>query len=69
MRDADSSIVIFGPECAWYDEAYYKPLIGGAYDITGKDPKGRYFINGVSFHTYPFGDQYSRVISVATYDC
>jgi hypothetical protein len=65
MRDGDSSITIFGPECAWYDEAYYKPLIGGALDISGRDTEGRFYIDGVTFHKYPYADQYSRAISVA----
>lgn len=60
MRDADSTIRIFGPECAWFDRAYYGPLIGGNLDITGRDSKGRFLIDGVTFHKYPFGNNGSR---------
>lgn len=60
MRDADPTIRIYGPECAWFDRAYYGPLIGGSLDITGKDSKGRFLIDGVTFHKYPFGNNGSR---------
>jgi hypothetical protein len=53
MKAVDPSIQIFAPESAWYNENILKPLIGGASDITGKDANGRYYIDGVSFHTYP----------------
>lgn len=65
MRDVDPTIRILGPECAWYDEAYYKPLIGGNLDIAGTDAKGRFYIDGVTFHKYPYADAYSRPQSVA----
>lgn len=53
MKAVDPSIQIFAPESAWYNEAILKPLVGGDDDITGKDANGRYYIDGVSFHTYP----------------
>ena len=60
MKEADPTILIFAPELAYYDEAYLGPMLGGASDITGKDANGRYFIDGVSFHGYPFGATYTR---------
>ncbi len=60
MKQADPTIQIFGPELAFYDEAYMGPLLGGASDITGKDANGHYYVDGISFHTYPFGATYTR---------
>src|SRR5450432_1751517 len=60
MKEADPTIQIFAPELAYYDEAYLGPMLGGDSDITGKDANGRYFIDGVSFHGYPFGANYGR---------
>jgi hypothetical protein len=55
MKAADPSIKIIGPECAWYNEGIINGLTtpGGPDDITGKDPNGRYYIDFISFHTYP----------------
>jgi hypothetical protein len=60
MKAVDPNIMITGPECAWYDAPYYNSLIGGANDITGTDANGRYYIDIVSFHSYPFGGTQSR---------
>jgi hypothetical protein len=60
MKQADPTIRIFAPEIAYYDEPYVGPLIGGASDVTGKDANGHYYIDGVSFHTYPFAATYTR---------
>jgi len=60
MKAADPTIQIFAPELAYYDEAYLGPMLGGANDITGKDANGRYYIDGVSFHSYAFGPTYTR---------
>jgi len=62
MKGVDPTISIIGPELAWFD----KPIIdglttpGGAYDITGKDTAGRYYIDVISFHTYPFDGTQTR---------
>lgn len=62
MKNADPSILIIGPELAWFN----KPIIdglttpGGANDITGKDPAGRYYLDVISFHTYPFNGSQAR---------
>jgi hypothetical protein len=60
MKEADPTIRIFAPEVAFYDEAYLGPMLGGASDITGKDTNGRYYVDGITFHTYPFGATYTR---------
>jgi hypothetical protein len=60
MKQADPSILIFAPELAWYDRDYLTPMLGGELDITGKDANGHYYIDGVSFHRYPFGSSYQR---------
>lgn len=65
MRAADPTIQIFAPDLAWYDEPYLDALLGGASDITGKDTDGHYFIDGVTFHTYPNGATFDRVKAIA----
>ncbi|MES2140877.1 MAG: T9SS type A sorting domain-containing protein [Bacteroidota bacterium] len=70
MKNADPSILIIGPETAWYDQAIINGLTtpGGASDITGKDGAGRYYLDILSFHTYPFNGTQTRaqVISKLT---
>ncbi|MBK0383926.1 T9SS type A sorting domain-containing protein [Pedobacter sp. SD-b] len=65
MKAKDPNILIVGPECAYYNSNYYPSLIGGANDITGKDANGNYYIDVVSFHTYPFGGTQTRAQVVA----
>ncbi|OAQ40292.1 hypothetical protein A5893_04890 [Pedobacter psychrophilus] len=60
MKVKDPSILIVGPECAYYNSNYYPSLIGGANDITGKDANGRYYVDVISFHTYPFNGTQTR---------
>ena len=60
MKQADPSILIFAPETAYYDTAYLGPMLGGDNDITGKDDRGHFYIDGVSFHSYAFGQNYDR---------
>ncbi|HEY4105894.1 MAG TPA: hypothetical protein VGM44_18465 [Polyangiaceae bacterium] len=60
MKEADPTIQIFAPETAYYHVEYLGPMLGGANDITGKDANGNYYIDGVSFHAYPFGANYTR---------
>ena len=70
MKDVDPNILIIGPECAWFNHGIIDGLTspGGAHDITGKDSKGRYYVDIISFHTYPFKGTQSRseVISKLT---
>jgi hypothetical protein len=60
MKAVDPDILIVGPECASYNGNYYPALIGGSQDITGKDANGRYYIDIISFHTYPFTGTQTR---------
>jgi hypothetical protein len=60
MKLKDPSILIVGPECAYYDNNYYPRLVGGDLDITGKDANGNYYVDIISFHTYPFGGTQTR---------
>ena len=55
MKAVDPTIKIIGPEVAWYNHAIITGLTtpGGAYDVTGKDANGRYYIDYISFHAYP----------------
>jgi hypothetical protein len=65
MKAKDPSILIVGPECAYYNSNYYPSLIGGSNDITGKDGNGNYYVDVVSFHTYPFNGTQTRAQVVA----
>jgi hypothetical protein len=62
MKNADPSILIVGPEVAWYDQGIINGLTtpNGPDDITGKDAAGRYYIDIISFHTYPFNGSQTR---------
>ena len=60
MKLKDPTILIVGPECAFYDSNYYNRLVGGDLDITGKDANGNYYVDVISFHTYPFNGTQSR---------
>jgi hypothetical protein len=60
MKGADPSIFIFAPDLAWLDMSYFPSLLGGADDITGKDANGHYYVDGITFHTYPFGNTFTR---------
>lgn len=62
MKAADPSIKIIGPEIAWFDQAIITNLTnpGGADDITGVDANGRYYVDIISFHYYPFDSAQTR---------
>jgi hypothetical protein len=70
MKAVDPSILIIGPEVAWFDAGIIDGLTtpGGPNDITGKDAAGRYYVDVISFHTYPFNGSQTRsqVISKLT---
>lgn len=57
MKAVDPSILIMGPETAWYNETIINALTdcGGSYDVTGVDANGRYYLDYISFHHYGFG--------------
>lgn len=62
MKDVDPSIIIVGPEVAWFNTniLYGLTTPGGPDDVTGKDSKGRYIVDIISFHCYPFNGTQSR---------
>jgi hypothetical protein len=62
MKAVDPTIKIIGPETAWYDTNIINGLTtpNGPDDITGKDAAGRYYIDIISFHTYPFNGSQTR---------
>ncbi|OON68536.1 carbohydrate-binding protein [Hymenobacter sp. CRA2] len=60
MKQADPTILTVGPETSFYDTSYLRPLIGGANDVTGKDANGRYYLDVVTFHSYPFSGTQTR---------
>lgn len=70
MKAVDPSILIVGPEIAWFDQAIIDGLTtpGGPNDITGRDASGRYYLDVITFHTYPFNGSQTRsqVISKLT---
>ena len=59
MKAVDPTILTVGPENAAYNN-YFPALVGGANDITGTDANGRYYIDVISFHTYPFNGTQTR---------
>ncbi len=62
MKQTDPSILIMGPECAWFNQGIMNGLTtpNGPDDITGKDAYGRYYLDIISFHTYPFNGTQNR---------
>jgi hypothetical protein len=63
MKAVDPSIKIIGPETAWYDETIINGLTscnGSADDVTGADINGHYYVDIISFHTYPFSGAQTR---------
>jgi hypothetical protein len=62
MKAVDPTIKIIGPECAWYNQGIINGLTtpNGPDDITGKDNFGRYYIDAISFHIYPFNGSQTR---------
>ncbi|MDQ3046929.1 MAG: T9SS type A sorting domain-containing protein [Bacteroidota bacterium] len=62
MKAVDPSIKIIGPEIASYNSSIISGLTnpGGPDDITGKDAAGRYYIDIITFHTYPFNGSQTR---------
>ncbi|MGI4872097.1 MAG: carbohydrate-binding protein [Janthinobacterium lividum] len=60
MKAVDPTILTVGPELSSYDTSYMNSLIGGANDITGQDANGRYYVDVVTFHSYPFSGSQTR---------
>ena len=62
MKAVDPNILIIGPEIASFNKTIINGLTtpGGPDDITGKDGAGRYYLDVISFHTYPFNGSQTR---------
>jgi hypothetical protein len=62
MKNVDPTIKIIGPETAWYNTGIIDGLTnpGGPDDVTGKDNKGRYILDIISFHAYGFNGTQTR---------
>jgi hypothetical protein len=77
MKDADPSIKILVFDCEGlpvdntekFNYEAFEALCGGRLDITGKDKKGRWMVDGITFHSYPNNKNYTRdhVIFNSTY--
>ncbi len=65
MRDVDPSIRICSSDMASYSTSKFEALLGGANDITGKDPKGRYYVDNINLHRYPFSNVITRAAVLA----
>ncbi|MDF2453845.1 MAG: hypothetical protein K0S26_3349, partial [Bacteroidota bacterium] len=62
MKNVDPTILIMGPETAWFNFNIINGLTtpNGPDDITGKDANGRYYLDIISFHAYPFDGSQTR---------
>jgi hypothetical protein len=56
MKKERKDIKIFAPDCCELAPLVFDNLIanGGQYDVCGKDANGNYYIDGISWHRYPF---------------
>jgi hypothetical protein len=73
MRDVNPNIKIFvADECdLWYGGGYYNQLFsttGGTYDVSGKDSKGRWMVDGISWHRYAGVDDITADITTRIID-
>lgn len=60
LREADPSIKILIFDEAWMRVPVYEAFCGGSHDLTGKDEKGRWLVDGFTFHSYPNGASFTR---------
>jgi hypothetical protein len=67
MKAVDPTILTIGPETAWFNQSIINGLTtpGGPDDITGKDANGRFFIDIISFHFYPFNGSQTRAQTIS----
>jgi hypothetical protein len=70
MKNIDPSIMILGPETAWFNTGIIDGLTtpNGPDDITGRDGNGRFYLDVITFHSYGFDGSQTRaqVISKLT---
>ncbi|MDF2448421.1 MAG: hypothetical protein K0R26_925 [Bacteroidota bacterium] len=62
MKNVDPTILIMGPETAWFNTNIINGLTtpNGPDDITGKDANGRFYLDIISFHYYAFDGSQTR---------
>ncbi len=62
MKAVDPSILIVGPELAWFNQTIMNGLTApnGVDDITGMDAAGHTYCDIITFHTYPFNGSQTR---------
>ncbi len=70
MKNVDPTILIMGPETAWFNQNIINGLTtpNGPDDVTGRDANGRFYLDIISFHSYGFDGSQNRnqVISKLT---
>lgn len=60
MKAADPSIKIFVFDEAYLHREGYDAMLGGEFDLTGKDENGHWMVDGITFHSYPNGAEFTR---------
>lgn len=62
MKKVDPTILIMGPETAWFNTNIINGLTtpNGPDDVTGRDMYGRYYLDIISFHMYGFDGSQTR---------
>ena len=61
MKRVDPSIKIFVPDAAsYYNDLYEALLLSDEHGVAGRNEDGEWYIDGVNFHSYPNGKEYSR---------
>ena len=61
MKAIDPSIKIFVPDAtSYFPELYEKLLMHNKNSIAGRDAYGNWYVDGITFHLYPNGKDYSR---------
>ena len=61
MKVVDPTIKIFVPDAAsYYNDLYEALLLSDEKSVAGRDENGNWYIDGVNFHSYPNGKEYTR---------
>jgi hypothetical protein len=57
MKKANPNIKIYVADCSWYNINMYPKLFSGTgdnLDVSGKNANGNYYVDGLSWHKYPY---------------
>jgi hypothetical protein len=61
MKVVNPKIKIFVPDAAtYYNDLYEALLLSDEKGVAGRDENGNWYIDGVNFHSYPNGKEYTR---------